>query len=236
MRPSMTQKAASLCLALCLTAGYASALSLTINRVAGHYSGNAGEFTIFGTGFEANYASDATASIGGVLGFQSFCLEIDEFVTSGASYDATIDTEAIMGGAGGGSPDPLGRGTAWLYQQFATGQLEGYNYAVGSGRVNSARLLQDAIYYLEDEITAIPSANPFLSLVELQYGSLALAKETASLSELNQLGVRVLNLTANGVHHQSQLVYVGVPDGGLTLGMLGIALAGLGGMRRRSRK
>ena len=37
----------------------------------------------------------------------------------------------MNGGISGGNPDPISRGTAWLYLQFAKGTLAGYNYGLG---------------------------------------------------------------------------------------------------------
>ena len=228
---------------LCSVAGSASALTLTIDRVAGYYSGNGGEFSIFGVGLEGNYAAVATVTVGNDVGFQSFCLEFNESLTIPGTYDYTIGTAAVEGGVAGGNPDPLGRGTAWLYNRFATGVLTGYNYTPGAGRVASASLMQQAVWYLEDEIslTAVELAgNSFLQAVITEYGSIATAKATATQNMLNNLGVRVINPTVVGTQtpRQSQLVYIGerppgVADGGLTIGLLGLSLAGLGRIRRR---
>ncbi|MBN1786866.1 MAG: hypothetical protein JW806_00560 [Sedimentisphaerales bacterium] len=50
--------------------------------------------------------------------FISFCIEIDEEISTGAYYDAIVNTEAIEGGKGGPSPDPLNNETAWLYLYY----------------------------------------------------------------------------------------------------------------------
>ena len=49
--------------------------------------------------------------------------------------------------------DPVSQGTGWLYSQFATGTLAGYNYDAGrSGAAgSSADLLQQTIWWLEGE-------------------------------------------------------------------------------------
>ena len=243
MKSTTMKKSAVAVMAACLVAGSASAMTLWIDRVEGYHPVGSlgGEFSIFGTGLEANYAAVATASKGGNTGFQSFCLEFNEAINLGGQYDYTIGTGAIMGGVAGGNPDPLGIGTAWLYQQFATGVLADYNYVVpGAGRETSAGLLQDAIWYLEEELGPVTeteiTGNIFLQAVVAKYGDIATAQADASMSDLQKLRVRVINPTdmVTGAPRQSQLVY-GVPDGGLTLGLLGLSLVSLGHIRRRLR-
>ena len=221
----------------CLAVSSASALTLIATRESGYFAGNGGEFSIFGTGFEANYAANVIVTTTRGTGFQTFCLEVNESLIVPRMYEYTMETYAIEGGVGGADPvlggDPLGRGTAWLYRQFATGTLALYDYSPGPGREASAGMLQQAFWYLEDEITLADwTANPFLSLAASQWGGdINEAKETATLAELG--GVRVLNPFLQGTHYQSVLVYTRVPDGGLTIGLLGLSLAGLSRMRRR---
>jgi len=111
-----------------------SASALAIRRAAGYYSGSGGEFTVFGAGYADNYDMDATrlsATYG--LGFQTFCLEMNEYYTT--SPDGfTIECFAIEGGKGGIDSDlggdPISMGTAWLYKEFSDGLLSGYDYDV----------------------------------------------------------------------------------------------------------
>ena len=62
-----------------------------------------------------------------------------------------------MNGGGGAvdGKDPVSAGTGWLYSQFARGSLTGYDYdnITPLGRIESARLLQLAIWMLEDELS-----------------------------------------------------------------------------------
>lgn len=217
-----------LCILLLLTALAGVAAGdpmLTIDRVSGYYSGDGGEFTIVSTALSnAKYSPSPkkTKDIGATGSFQSFCIEKTEHVTIPGSYYFTLDTRAFQGGAGGGSPDPLGYATAWLYTQFATGVLSGYNY--GTGRTTSAAALQNAIWYLENEITSVSG----------QANTWAIAANAAVSSGGwgNTIGdVRVLNLytydsKGNKVDCQSQLYLVPVP-GAVLLGMLGLGAAGM---------
>jgi hypothetical protein len=115
-----------LCLAVVLGwATWAAALPmLTINRISNYYSGNGGEFNITGTPFTGNYDPKAIVE----NGFETFCLEKNEYITIGGKYYYTVSDSAIRGGVGGPSPDPISIGTAWLYSQFARGTLQNYKY------------------------------------------------------------------------------------------------------------
>ena len=67
----------------------------------------------------------ATSDIGT---FNSFCLEINEYINpSGRPYYYTLSHGADQRWLGGPSPDPISLGTAWLFSQFATGTLSGYD-------------------------------------------------------------------------------------------------------------
>ena len=217
-----------LCILLLLTALAGVAAGdpmLTINRVSGYYSGDGGAFTIVSAALsnaEYSPSPEKTKDIGTTGSFQSFCIEQTEHVTIPGNYYFTLDTCAVQGGAGGGSPDPLGYATAWLYTQFATGVLSGYNY--GAERTTSAAALQNAIWYLEDEIAPVSGqANTWV---------IAANAAVSSGDWGNTIGdVRILNLykydsEGNKVDCQSQLYLVPVP-GAVLLGMLGLGAAGM---------
>lgn len=150
--------------------------------------------------------------------FITFCLEYNEYINFGSTYKvASVGTAAINGGVGGGNPDPISNATAYLYTQFRAGSLAGY-----LGDVASANSLQNAIWFLENEIGSVSGQ-------ALTWANLGLANGTG-------LGnVRVMNLTTlSGEVAQDQLMMVPEPE---TYAML---LAGLGLMgfvaRRRQRK
>ena len=208
----------------------AVAATVTFQQVDGYFSGKAGEFTAQHTPFVGNYAASATATLNGTIGFQTFCLELNEIMRLNRAYDYTVDMAAIEGGVSGGNPDPLSLGSAWLYSEFAAGTLAGYEYAPGAGRELAAGQLQDAFWWLEDEITlADPNANMFLAAAFAQFGDQTAAKADATAGAYN---VWVMNPTDNGEPRQSVLV-IRVPDGGLTLGLLGLSLAGIARLRKR---
>lgn len=95
-----------------------------------------------------------------MLDFQTFCLEQGEAVNDNVTYAFSIDTMAVAGGRGNGTPtgtlDPLGHEAAWLYTQFRSNTLSGYNMwgdtLTELNRERSARTLQHALWYFENEL------------------------------------------------------------------------------------
>lgn len=224
-----------------LMAQSVSAVIVYVDRIPGYYSGQGGEFTMSQTGLNLNYNSLATYTytdgpLDGTLGFQTFCLEKNEYVSIPGTYEYTIESYAIAGGNGGYDVsvggDPLSWGTVWLYKQFADGSLAalGYDYTVGVGRPASAALLQNAFWWLEGELGVYGGGNAFVDNAITQFGTSAFADATAGA-----YGVWAINPTSNNGRnlHQSMLVRIRVPDGGATVAMLGLALLGCVGLKRR---
>jgi hypothetical protein len=94
---------------------------------------------------------------GGLDSFLTFCMERNENVGLPQLNYATIDTSAMNGGIGGGTPDPLDTRTAALYAEFRGANTFGGTAAValgGDGISNGSetRALQRAIWFLENEI------------------------------------------------------------------------------------
>lgn len=203
---------------MALVAGLAaSAQAGTIVINTGAYSsGQGGEFNAQLSGF-----SFAPYGLTGGAWFETFCLEIPENFTPGTVYNVTIDTFADGGGNGGqvGPVDPLDERTAYLYSLFLSGGLVGYDYSNGLGqRQANAGALQNAIWYLENEVGSLDSAE-------------ALSYFNQSLAGIGQgLGlVRVANLTDNsGGKHQSMLITIPAPGA-----LAGVLVAGVAAARRR---
>ena len=139
-----------------------------------------------------------------------------------------INNNAVQGGTGNNTGDPLSVGTGWLYSQFASGTL-GYNYGAAN-RTTSANALQTAIWWLEGEVGG--DANSTYSLAAVaHFGSAAAAMADGGWN----YGVHALNLTENGERRQDVLYYT-VPDGGTTLMLLGLGLSGLAFASNRIRR
>ncbi len=196
--------------------------------------------------------------------FQTFCLEQTEdalLVSQSLVNHFVVNSEAAEGGGGSvNGRDPISKGTAWLYSQFAQGVLNvalgaestgNYFSSLAPARKKEAGYLQKAIWWLEEESSPEPyklAANPYYQAALAQFGGDAGAKANASVG---YLGVYVLNnfrtdaalqqfldtgFANRSLRGQDFLYYheqVTVPDGGATLILLGAALVGLGALKRR---
>jgi hypothetical protein len=204
--------------------------SVTVGRMTGTYPAAplSGEFMLVPN-------TDLQAITGEPASFQSFCIEAHEGVTVGTTYDAVVNDEAILGdglnlgelpGPDGG--DPISPQTAYLYTQFRSGTLAGYNYTQGSGRASSALSLQTAFWYLEGEAgykdvdMLSPQAQSFVGIAD--------GTDWTTIHD-----VRVLNLYGGVTGkecYQDMLTLGAVPvPGAVLLGGIGTCL--IGWLRRR---
>jgi hypothetical protein len=161
--------------------------------------------------------------------FQTFCVERDEYISPNMTYDVTFNNVTVFTGT------PLSVGAAYLYQQFATGNLQ-YDYAnvpPGSRTTsfNSAYTLQHAIWYYMGQYS-YESNNPYDQLVNGMFGLGAFAADNGAH------GVQVLNLWVPGQAHdpahasQDVLIYNPVPEPTM-FALSGLGLAALLVFRRR---
>jgi len=192
---------------------------------------NGGEFSLAPTGTPSlNYVlgyyvagvTKGLATVSGLPTFQTFCLEESEFIYNPGKFNAVVSDSAVYGGVGPAG-DPISKGTAYLYSQFAAGTLA-YDYAnAGTGRLNDAAALQNAIWFLEGEGGV---NNAYVALAAAQFGSLA----NALLDANGLFGVKALNLTDSNGRVQDMLVVVPIPG---AVWLLGSGLLGLLGFKRK---
>lgn len=238
----------ALAVAAVLTSGsFAATLTLTLNGTSNGNGLGGGSYTASGSGLDTSaYAPQSL--VGGAGTFETFCLEYTEYFTSGSTYNYTISNAAMNGGYSGGvgnSGDPISMATAWLYSQFASGTLAGFDY--GAGRKASNNALQLAFWFFEGETAGISSIpgfvgspstygvgnNAFIDAAVTHFNnSLAAAKADAN----GAFGVQVLNLTDNAGNNKQSQLYIAptknVPDAASTLGLLALGLGGLAAARR----
>lgn len=181
----------------------------------GPYHASAGEFTVLPdpevsallggySPFTMNYVQAGT--------FQTFCVERGESLAPATTYDVTINNITMFSGV------PLSAGAAYLYQQFARGNLV-YNYAdspVG-GRTTAgfenAWMLQNAIWFLMGDYSGQES-NPYVLQAATALGGVA----ATFAPDNGRHQVSILNLWATGQPHEPQhahqdlLIYNPVPE------------------------
>jgi hypothetical protein len=202
--------------------------SITLNQTSYSYGGG-GEFQAVTDDASLLNAYAPAAIVNG--GFETFCIQASVHFSPGATYSFNLSNTDSQGRA-------LSLGAAFLYQQFATGSLLGYDYNNAANRRINASQLQAAFWLLQGNQTGgsgFPSGgvgNPFYDLAASTLGS-----GNLGLANSGTYNVSVLQMwDANGGTHQNQMVLnprtpqpptAQVPETGTTLVLLGMGMTGL---------
>jgi hypothetical protein len=253
-RTILTLVAASIPMAVTMTVN-----ADTVTLYQGAYSYDVGgEFTVGdsanGPFSDASLLSDGyiqnvtEGTVGNeVGGFQTFCVETGVEFSPGTAYTYTLGSSTAADGGLAGSGLNLSVGTAYLYYEFATGNLAGYNYANGSSglsRIQDAGLLQAAIWALQGGQTYSGYAVPTVSNNAFYAAALAATGGTvadATAANNGTYDVEIMQMYGGDTPAQAQLVLgspapTPVPDGGTTVCLLGMGLAGMFLFRSFQRK
>ena len=224
---------------------------VVVDRVSGYYSGPGGEFTLSTATLSTSEYSTSPTSTKNILinsstsagpmvtSFQTFCVETDENVdppsdviektTVNEYWSGGIQSDAVQGGSGGGSPDQLDPMTAYLYTQFATGALASsatpYDYDPTVNRASDAQQLQNAIWFIEGEIGPLTTSSKAEAWYDEAYAAVVTNQTWTGIG-----AVRVLNLEnqiPGGFQDAQDMLYMVPVPGAVLLGILGLSVAGI---------
>ncbi|MCK5543481.1 MAG: PEP-CTERM sorting domain-containing protein [Desulfobacterales bacterium] len=162
--------------------------------------------------------------------FASFCLEKNEYISTGGIYDVRSITDgAISGGIGGPNPDPISDETAWLFWNFSRGTLSGYETDSTQGA------LQNLIWFFEEEITTYTGTGIEVGWLEDFYTAIA-GGWTNDDDKVMVLNLGYYDVNEVWVNSQDQLIAAAPVPEPATMILLGIGLLFIAGVSRKKLK
>lgn len=219
-----------------LAALASSAFGDQIVLTPGNFTGGngGGEFTaksatLSNSSYAANARSGSTVGFGG--SFETFCMAYTQEFSYGNTLGYTLTDHTADFSSG--TIQALTSGTAWLYSQFAQG-----NILLNSSAANTD--FQLAIWWLQQSngapgIASYNSGNTYESMVVGALGS----GNVMTAAGANNDGVSIIlteydDAAGSRIRYSQPQLYYHVPEQGTTLALLGLAFLGLVAFRRQS--
>jgi hypothetical protein len=198
----------------------AMANTIHVIQTPGAHFSDGGEFTATTTPTEILGPQTQGAGT-----FQTFCIESQVPLDINLNYTYTKGQTDHSG-------NTLKLGTAWLFEMFDLGTLPTYAH-----NTTEAGLLQGAIWFFQGQVATQDAAgfNVSSSNKYVQDAIGALGSGNVNKDANGAFGVVVLQLShpSTDAVGQDLLGIIPVPDGGATIALLGLALVGFEGLRRR---
>jgi len=213
-----------------------TALADTISIPSGYgpyQVGQGGEITATLSSGVSGFVPGVTSGFEKSGTFQTFCVELRESLVDGTYTAIPADMTQMAGFT-------LNKGVAYLFEKFASGTLPNYSYDPNDAvaRMASASALQQEIWHLMGNQAAANSIfDPIVDAAALAGNWNKLDANTPEFSDVRLLNIWVVGMVGQPEGARQDLLFIpGVPDGGLTLALLGMGLTGVGFVSRRARK